>query len=65
MRARQAATGTALATSTSKAALYNPAGSFYVGGMSGAVFVLLVLPLLIVATSLVVYRVSRERKARD
>ena len=65
MRTRQAATGTTPTTSTRKAVLYNPAGSFYVSGMSGAVFVLLVLPLLIVATSLVVYRLSRDEKDGD
>lgn len=33
--------------------------------MSGAVFVLLVLPLLIVATAVLVYRVSRDRDGTE
>jgi hypothetical protein len=33
--------------------------------MSGAEFVLLVLPLLIVVTSVVIYRLSREKEGTD
>ena len=45
--------------STSAGCLYICPASMYPGGMFGAVFVLVFLPLLIIAASILIYRLSR------